>query len=371
MATLPRFGIISIQLNTVKNQTDKRNEELTQLENILSDLEQDKTELKKITSNNPSIKMKNTIQIRTSVIASTLIILFLGCNNSSNKKVEHEIITDSKTTVKTEQQWTQDQADVKALVEKLLMLVGNSDFQALDSIVSDKANLASAIIRDGISKNSVITIGDYFETQKNRERKPFYEPVNEYKILINKGQIAFVWADAILHSYGVPRTNNIDNFTLIKENGEWKFINISFTNTPLPETLKKFDLEVFAKSYAQVWSGIRPEFVAMFFEENGSLKLNENKPAVGRAQIADVAQGFMRDLPDMVISYDSLVTKATGTEFHWTLTATNSGPRGTGNKVKVSGYELWQMGENGRILKSQGHFPTEEYNSQLGIGIEN
>jgi hypothetical protein len=118
------------------------------------------------------------------------------------------------------------------------MPVGNSDFKALDSIISDKANLAIAIIRDGVSKNTVITIGEYFKSQKKRERKPFYEPVNEYKILINKGQIAFVWADATLHSYGVPRIYNIDNFTLIKQDGEWKFINISFTNTPLLEVFK-------------------------------------------------------------------------------------------------------------------------------------
>ena len=52
-----------------------------------------------------------------------------------------------------------------------------------------------------------MTIGEYFESQKKRERKPFYEPVNEYKTLINKGQIAFVWADATLKKYGVPHTN--------------------------------------------------------------------------------------------------------------------------------------------------------------------
>ncbi|MCM4153947.1 hypothetical protein DHD05_20345 [Arenibacter sp. N53] len=147
--------------------------------------------------------------------------------------------------------------------------------------------------------------------------------------------------------------------------------NISFTNTRLPEEIKKFDMEVFAKSYTQVWSGVRPEFVALFFEENGALQLNESKPAEGRAQIAKVAQGFMRDLPDMVVNYDSLVTKPTGTEFHWTLTATNSGHGGTGKKVKISGFELWKMGENGRILYSQGHFPTDEYNRQLEFGIEN
>ncbi len=200
-----------------------------------------------------------------------------------------------------------------------MFAVGNSDFQTLDSIISDKANLGSAIVRDGVSKNSVITIGEYFESQKNRERKPFYEPVNEYKILINKGQIAFVWADATLHSYGVPRTNNIDNFTLIKEDGEWKFINISFTNTPLPEELKKFDLEVFAKSYAQVWCSQRPNFVSSFFAEDGVLQINDGEPAKGTEAITNVAKGFMDAFPDMIVSMDSLITKSDKTRFYWTL----------------------------------------------------
>ncbi len=79
----------------------------------------------------------------------------------------------------------------------------------------------------------------------------------------------------------------------------------------------------------------------------------------------------MLALPDIVVGYNSLVTKPSGSEFHWTLTATHSGPGGTGNKAKVIGYELWQMGNNNRILKLQGHFPTEEYNRQMGTEIEN
>ncbi|MGK0412453.1 MAG: hypothetical protein ACJA1B_000650 [Polaribacter sp.] len=190
--------------------------------------------------------MKRTLR---NVIVSLAVLssLFISCESIKDRTKPTEKFVEEEKILNPEEQ------EIKAIVEKLLMLIGNSDFQALDSIISDKANLASAIIRDGVSKNSVITIGEYFELQKNRERKPFYEPVNEYKILINKEQIAIVWADATLHSYGVPRINNIDNFTLIKEDGEWKFINISFTNTPLPEEFKKFYLEVFAKSYAQVW----------------------------------------------------------------------------------------------------------------------
>jgi len=235
----------------------------------------------------------------------------------------------------------------------------------LDDIVSDKANLASAIIRDGVSKNSVISINDYFESQKNRERKPFYEPVNNYKILINKGQIAMVWADATLHSYGVPRTNNIDNFTLIKEDGKWQFISISFTNTQLPEALKKFDIEVFAKSYAQVWCSQRPDFVASFYAEDGELTVNNGTTAKGTQAITKVVKGFMDAFPDMHVSMDSLTTKEDKTLFYWTLTGTNTGTNGTGNKVHISGFEEWTLNDKGLIQKSIGSFNEKEYQQQL------
>jgi hypothetical protein len=287
--------------------------------------------------------------------------IFSSCESGKDSP----ILTENAPATEEAEILNPERQEIKALVEKLLMLVGNSDFQGLDSIISDKANLASAIIRDGASKNSVITIGEYFEAQQNRERKPFYEPVNEYKILINKGQIAFVWADATLHSYGVPRTNNIDNFTLIKEDGKWQFINISFTNTPLPGELKKFDLEVFARSYAQVWCSQRPNFVSSFFAEDGVLQINDGPPANGTEAITNVVKGFMDAFPDMVVSMDSLVTKSDNSRFYWTLAGTNNGPNGTGNKVKISGYEEWTLNDDGRIQVSKGYFDEKEYLRQL------
>ena len=306
--------------------------------------------------------------LKNSILFPVLLSIFILSCQSNKSKPE---LTEKPTEDKKESVLNPEEQEIKALVEKLLMLVGNSDFQALDSIISDKANLASAVIRDGVSKNSVITIGEYFESQKQRERKPFYEPVNEYKFLINKGQIAFVWADATLHSYGVPRTNNIDNFTLIKEDGEWKFINISYTNTPLPEELKKFDLEVFAKSYAQVWCSQRPNFVASFFSKDGLLVVNDGEPAIGTDAITKVAKVFMDTFPDMVVSMDSLITKSDKTRFYWTLTGTNDVPNGTGNKVKISGFEEWTLSDDGLIQESRGHFDDKEYKRQLESGIDN
>ncbi|MFT6166193.1 MAG: hypothetical protein ACJAV5_001373 [Vicingaceae bacterium] len=306
-------------------------------------------------------------RILSNVIVHLVLLfsLFIGCQSNQDKIK----LTEKVTEAQQEKIQDPEEEEIKAIVEKLLMLVGNSDFQALDSIISDKANLGSAIIRDGVSKNSVITIGEYFETQKNRERKPFYEPVNEYKILVNKGQIAFVWADAILHSYGVPRTNNIDNFTLMKENGGWKFISISFTNNPLPEELKKFDLEVFAKSYAQVWCSQRPNFVSSFFAEDGELTINDGKTAKGKNAIAKVVMGFMDAFPNMLVSMDSLITKSDKTRFYWTLTGTNNGTNGTGNKVNISGFEEWTINK-GFIQKSIGYFDEKEYKRQLEFGTD-
>jgi hypothetical protein len=53
--------LIAIQLNAVKNKNDKRNEEITHLENILSDLKQDKTELQKIIERRKSKSMSAKI----------------------------------------------------------------------------------------------------------------------------------------------------------------------------------------------------------------------------------------------------------------------------------------------------------------------
>lgn len=125
-------------------------------------------------------------------------------------------------------------------------------------MVSDKTNFGIAVFRNEVWINSVITIDEYFESTKSYELEPYYETVDEYKIVINKGQIAFVWTDATMSKYGVPRTNNIDNFTLIREAGEWKFIKLSFTNNRLPAEKKIFDLEVFARGYVQAWCSQRP-----------------------------------------------------------------------------------------------------------------
>lgn len=108
------------------------------------------------------------------------------------------------------------------------------------------------------------------------------------------------------------------------------------------------ELTKFAKRYAKAWCSQNSDSVAAFHAENGSLSVNDGPPAVGRAAIAEEARGFMTTFPDMVVTLDKLVRDEEGTKFHWTLTGTNTGPGGTGKRVRISGYELWKIEIVGR-----------------------
>jgi len=134
--------------------------------------------------------------------------------------------------------------------------------------------------------------------------------------------------------------------------------------------MDKEQLTSFGKKYSEAWCSQKPASVAAFFSTSGSLKVNADSPAVGREAITKVAEGFMTAFPDMIVAMDSLITNPNDTEFHWTLTGTNAGPGGTGNKVKVSGFEVWKFSEDGLIEKSIGSFDAAEYNRQLKEGVK-
>lgn len=277
----------------------------------------------------------------------------------------------AQTTNKTVHVYTQDEVAVIATIEQFLIVAGNYNLDAMAEMMSDNANLATIRLRDGKWTTETKLMSEYFEAAKNRANRPYFEPVKEYTIHISDGHLAFVKADAVLHAFGVPLLHNIDYFTLIQENEDWKFINISFTSTRIPEAERIYDPIVFAKSYAQAWCSQKPEYVALFYAEDGSLNINNGAPAVDKTAITQSAKAFMDAFPDdMVVAYDKLVETPKGTEFHWTLTGTNTGLNGTGKKVNISGFELWQLDDSGLIKESKGTFDAEEYSRQIKYGVK-
>ena len=124
-------------------------------------------------------------------------------------------------------------------------------------------------------------------------------------------------------------------------------------------------LRDFARRYAAAWCSKAPASVAAFFAPDGSLRVNDAAPAVGREAIAAVARGFMTDFPDMKVLMDDLVVEGGQVVFRWTLVGTNSGPGGTGRAVRISGFEQWRIGADGLVAESLGHFDADDYRRQL------
>jgi steroid delta-isomerase-like uncharacterized protein len=129
--------------------------------------------------------------------------------------------------------------------------------------------------------------------------------------------------------------------------------------------MSQSELTEFATRYAAAWSGRKPDELASFYAENGSLTVNAGSPSVGRAAIAAKARGFMDAFPDMLVRMDSVSQQDSRATFHWTWTGTNTGPGGTGKPVRISGYEEWSFSADDLILESRGHYDEAEYQRQV------
>jgi hypothetical protein len=78
----------------------------------------------------------------------------------------------------------------------------------------------------------------------------------------------------------------------------------------------------------------------------------------------------MDAFPDIRVLMDDVRLGDNGSEYHWTLVGTNTGPGGTGNRVRISGYEEWTFDDEGLIADSQGHYDQAEYDRQIEDGVD-
>ena len=129
-----------------------------------------------------------------------------------------------------------------------------------------------------------------------------------------------------------------------------------------PDPAQLRDLAV---RYTAAWCSQDAASVAAFYSPGGFLTVNNGSPAVGRREIAAVAQSFMTDFPDLEIVMDDLIMRVDGAAYHWTLIGTNTGPGGAGNRIQISGFEVWTVGSDGLIASSRGHFDASDYRRQL------
>jgi len=132
--------------------------------------------------------------------------------------------------------------------------------------------------------------------------------------------------------------------------------------------LESSRMREFAKAYTAAWCGQVAASVAAHFSPDGSLRINDGAPAIGRVAIAETVQSFMTAFPDLQVVMNDIVVNGELAEYHWTLTGTNERPGASGQRIRINGFEEWRIGEDGLIAESRGHFDAEEYQRQLERG---
>ena len=121
----------------------------------------------------------------------------------------------------------------------------------------------------------------------------------------------------------------------------------------------------FAIRYTAAWCSHNAAAVALHYTPDGSLTINNGTPAIGRPAIAAAAESFITALPDLQVYLDWLVPAGDRMEYHWTLTGSNTAPGGTGNFVRISGFESWQLSSDCLIASSRGSFDADDYARQI------
>ena len=121
------------------------------------------------------------------------------------------------------------------------------------------------------------------------------------------------------------------------------------------------ELSEFARGYTEAWCSRDPRRVAAHYAADGTIAINGGEPA----PIEGVAESFVAAFPDIEVFMDDLVVIDDVVEYHWTFTGTSAE---TGKSVRITGFEEWTIGADGRIVESRGHYDQAEYDRQLREG---
>ncbi len=117
-----------------------------------------------------------------------------------------------------------------------------------------------------------------------------------------------------------------------------------------------------AADYTAAWNSHSAEAVASYYSENGEIIINKGDPWSGRSKVAEMAASFFADVPDLALTSDDIRCSGSHAIYVWTFTGHDAG---TGNPLKVSGWEEWELGEDLKVNASRGWFDADDYARQV------
>ena len=121
------------------------------------------------------------------------------------------------------------------------------------------------------------------------------------------------------------------------------------------------DLEKMSAAYTAAWNSGSADAVASFYAEEGRIVINRGAPWEGRAGIAEMARGFLRDVPDLSLTCDMVRLAGAHAIYVWTFTGHDAE---SGNPLTIHGWEEWELDDDLKVKQSLGWFDAEDYARQ-------
>lgn len=120
--------------------------------------------------------------------------------------------------------------------------------------------------------------------------------------------------------------------------------------------------EKMTEAYTAAWNSGNPEAVADHYAPGKGITINRGENQFGRAAMIAMAGGFMASFPDLKLTRDFVRFAGDHAIYGWTLEGHHFE---TGNFVKASGWEEWELDEDCRVTNSLGWFDALDYARQV------
>ena len=120
-------------------------------------------------------------------------------------------------------------------------------------------------------------------------------------------------------------------------------------------------IQAVADAYTDAWNSGSAEAVAAFYAPDGVIVINRGEPWKGRAGVAAMAAGFFADVPDLTLACDGIRVADNHVTYLWTFTGHHAA---SGNPLRVSGWEEWDLDSDLKVRSSRGWFDADDYARQ-------
>lgn len=118
-----------------------------------------------------------------------------------------------------------------------------------------------------------------------------------------------------------------------------------------------------ADAHCAAWTSRSADTVAQRYANPTSFGMNAGDPMALRAEISEMARGFMADFPDLVLTCDNVLVADHHMIYAWTFAGNHVR---TGNHVVFSGWEEWDLNDDLEVTKSLGWYDAADYDRQVG-----